>query len=172
MSKERTEIMSVSEFRKKTMKPRLRPAVWKWEDIYPKLKETVASPEKGRGTISLVHKDTGNAYGVSPTLNVIVQVFKPGVHEHAHRHSNVALFFVFQGQGYSIIDEEIIEWKKGDLVLAPSWSKHEHCNTSDTEDAILITFQDVPHVSSLGAWFFEEPIGEMPSHMVGEPLDS
>ncbi|MGM8366414.1 cupin domain-containing protein [Virgibacillus sp. W0181] len=166
MSNDRTEIMSVQEFRSKTMKPQLRPASWKWEEVYPKMMESLDESGAGSTGVSLVHKDLEGA-GVSPSMNVIVQVFKPGEKDHAHRHSNVALFLVFEGEGYSMIDGEKIEWKKGDLVLAPAWSDHAHCNTSETENAILVTFQDVPQVSNLGAWFFEEPVGTKPLHVVG-----
>lgn len=166
MSDERTEIMSVEDFRSRTMKNQLRPASWKWEEIYPKLMDSVES--NGRGAVSLVHKDTGDQAGVSPSINVIVQVLKPGVHEDAHKHSNVAFFFVKQGKGYSIVDGEKLEWGVGDLVIAPAWSEHEHANTSESEDAVLVTFQDVPHVSNLRTWFFEEPVGTETRHVVGD----
>lgn len=171
MSDNRTEIMSVQEFRSKTMKKQLRPASWKWKEIVPELKKSVDASEDGRGAVSLVHNDTGDQAGVSPTMNVIVQVFKPGVRDDAHRHSNVALFLVYEGKGYSIVDGEKIEWEQGDLVLAPAWSAHEHCNTSETEDAVLVTFQDVPQVSNLRSWFFQEPVGAETKHVVGEKDD-
>lgn len=166
MNDDRTEIMSVEDFRSKTMKKQLRPASWKWKEVYPKLMESMG--DAGRGAVSLVHKDTGDQAGVSPSLNVITQIFKPGERDHAHRHSNVALFLVLQGEGHSIVDGETIEWEKGDLVLAPAWSEHEHVNSSETEDAILVTFQDVPQVSNLRTWFFQEPIGTETRHVVGD----
>lgn len=168
---DRTEITSVQDFRTKTMKKQIRPASWKWKEIMPKLMKTIESEDAENGAVSLVHKDTGDEAGVSPTLNTIVQVFKPGVCDTAHRHSNVALFFVYQGEGYSIVDEEKIEWEEGDLVLAPAWSAHQHCNTSKTENAILITFQDVPLVSNMRTWFFQEPIDADTKHIVGEDKD-
>lgn len=168
MSDQRTEIISYREFLSKSKKKMVRPSVWKWQDIYPRLVESVSEDflEAGRGTLSLVHKDTGDLYGVSPTMNVVVQIFKPGEHNKAHRHTNVAVNLVFQGKGFSIVDGEKIEWEKGDIFLAPPWSEHEHCNTSDVEDAILFTFQDVPVVTTMGTWFLEEPIGTPPRHIV------
>src|SRR5699024_4711806 len=132
MSNDRTEITSVQEFRSKTIKPQLRTATWKWKDVKEKLMKSLEESGGGSTGDSLVNKDTEGA-GVSPSVNVITQVFKPGERDHAHRHSNVALFLVFEGEGYSIIDGEKIEWEKGDLVLAPAWSEHEHCNSSETE---------------------------------------
>jgi len=168
MSNERTGIIPYSEFLKNSRKPQVRPAVWKWRDIHPKLVESISEDflEAGRGTQSLVHSDTGELHSVSPTMNVVVQIFKPGEHNKAHRHTNVALNIVFKGQGYSIVDGEKLEWEAGDVFLAPPWSAHEHCNTSETEDAILYTVQDVPVVSGMGVWFLEEPIGSPSRHIV------
>ncbi|WP_100403707.1 cupin domain-containing protein [Bacillus sp. FJAT-42315] len=168
MSNQTTDIINYSEFLKKSRKPAIRACSWKWKDIYPLLKESVSEDflEAGRGTLSLIHKDTGDAYGTSSTMNVVVQIFKPGEHNKPHRHTNVALNFVFQGKGFSIVDGEKIEWEKGDLFLAPPWSSHEHCNTSETEDAIFFTFQDVPVLTSMGTWFLEEPVGTPPRHIV------
>lgn len=79
--------------------------------------------------MSLIHNHTGDTHGTSSTMKVVVQIFKPGGLNKAHRHTNVALNLVFQGEGYSIVDGEKIELKKGDLFLAPPCSAHEHCNT-------------------------------------------
>ncbi|HHQ2899366.1 TPA: cupin domain-containing protein [Bacillus cereus] len=174
MSNQRTDIVNYSEFLKKSRKPAIRACSWKWKDIYPLLNESVSEDflESGRGTLSLIHKDTGDAYGTSSTMNVVVQIFKPGEHNKAHRHTNVALNLVFQGKGFSIVDGEKIEWEKGDLFLAPPWSAHEHCNTSETEDAILFTFQDVPVLTSMGTWFLEEPIGSAPRHILKQNMQA
>jgi len=168
VSEKRTEIISYSEFQKRANKPMVRPGIWKWKEIYPRLMESVGQDGmgSGRGGVSLVHNDTEGSYGVSPTMNTVVQVLKPGESNEPHRHTNVALFLVFEGSGYSIIDGEKLEWEKGDLCVAPAWSEHEHCNTSDTEDAILVTIQDVPAVASMGTMFVEEPIGAAPRHIV------
>lgn len=161
MTNQRADIISYPEFIKKSKKPVVGPAIWKWEDVHPRLMNEPS------GAVSLVNKDVGESGGVSPTLNALFQVIKAGDKErHSHRHTNVALFLVCEGEGYSMIDDEKLEWKKGDLVLAPAWSDHGHYNTSDTEDAILFTFQDVPLVSEMGNWFIEEPTGSMPKHIV------
>lgn len=174
MSIQNSDIISYKEFLTKSTKPVVRPSVWKWEDIksnlYGELSKGFA--EEDKGTVSLINKDTGDANGVSPNINALVQVLKPGQHNESHKHSNMALFLVFQGEGYSIIDGEKIEWAKGDLLYAPAWLEHEHCNTSEHEDAILYTIQDVPHVSGMGTWFLEEPVGTGTNHVVKEKIKS
>jgi len=168
MKEQTTEIIPYLEFLKRSKRSMLRPAIWRWKDVYQKLMESMEehSYEPGRGGVSLLHKDVGDLNGVSPTLNVVVQILEPGVHNKPHRHTNMALFLVLQGIGYSIIDNQKFEWEKGDMVMAPAWSEHEHCNTSDTESAILVTFQDVPLVNGLGVMFLEEPIGTPIRHVV------
>jgi gentisate 1,2-dioxygenase len=163
-----TEIVSYPEFLNRSKKTMMRPGMWKWEEIEQKLTDSIGynSNEPGRGAVSLIHKDTGHANGVSPTINVVVQVLEPGRSYEPHKHSNVAFFLVKQGKGYSIVDGERLDWKEGDIVVAPAWSAHEHGNTSDTENAILVTFQDVPLVNHMGIMFLEEPLGTSIRHLV------
>src|SRR5699024_7100207 len=127
---------------------------------------------EGRGAVSLVNEDTGDANGISPNINGIVQVLGPREHNNPHKHSNMAIFVVFEGEGYSIINGEKIEWEKGDVFFSPAWLEHEHCNTSDSENAVLYTFQDVPTVSGMGAWFLEEPVGSGTKHVVQEEVSN
>src|SRR5699024_1418309 len=119
----------------------------------------------GRGAISLINEDTGEGYGVSPTINAVVQVLAPNEHNNPHKHSNLAIFIVFEGEGYSIIDGEKLEWETGDVFLSPPWLSHEHCNTSHTGSGVWYTIQDVPTVASMGSWFLEEPVGTEPQHV-------
>lgn len=168
MSNQRTDIISYKDFLQKSIRPTVRPCIWKGTDINKQLDDSLSSDfmGDGRGAVSLVNKDTGDKYGVSPTINAVVQVLAPGEHNNPHKHSNLAIFIVFEGEGYSIIDGEKIEWEKGDVFLAPAWLSHEHCNTSDHEKAVLYTIQDVPTVSGMGAWFLEEPVGSGAKHVV------
>ncbi|GAA0439560.1 hypothetical protein GCM10008983_15580 [Lentibacillus halophilus] len=166
MSQSAANMISYSDFLQKSTKPNIRPCLWKGKDINEFLYGTGSSLSEGRSAVSLINEDTGDAQGVSPNVNALVQVLKPGEHNEPHRHSNMAIFIVFQGEGYSIVEGEKYEWEKGDVFFAPAWLAHEHCNTSDNEDAILYTIQDVPSVSGMGAWFLEEPVGSGAKHVV------
>lgn len=173
MSSSRKDMMSYKDFLEKSKKPFVRPQIWKWDDIESELQEALSEnflsggEGGGRGTIALVNEDTGDSYGVSPTMNMVAQVFEPGEHNKPHRHTNTALSIIVKGEGYSIVDGEKIEWKAGDVFIAPPWTDHEHCNTSETEQAMFFTIQDVPVVSMMGTWFRESP--EQPqSHIVAD----
>lgn len=168
MSNSRADFISYKDFLEKSTKPTVGPAIWKGKDIKKQLHESLSSKfmGEGRGAVSLINKDTGDAYGVSPNINALVQVLAPGEHNNPHKHSNMAMFIVFEGEGYSMIDGEKVDWEKGDVFYSPAWLEHEHCNTSDHESAVLYTIQDVPTVSGMGAWFLEEPVGSGATHVV------
>lgn len=155
------KIMPYSEFLKTSSINRVRAAIWRWSEIQPKLDQSVRDEflREGRGAVSLVNNDTGSVHGVSASVNVLVQVFKPEVRNEPHRHSCFAIFIVKKGHGYSVIDGERIDWAEGDVFFAPPWATHEHCNGSDAEDAILYTIQNLPMVLNAAVSFFEQPIG-------------
>lgn len=164
MINNRSGIIPNSEFYERSKKNKLGPCFWRWEDIYSQL---MKNPEEG---ISMVNNDTVDKARVLPHLNVSVQLLQAGkdTEINSHRHSNDALFVVLQGEGESIIGGEHFKWSKGDIIAAPAWLDHGHCNTSDSEDAMLLTFQNVPDVSNMGLWFIEEPLGDYPQHIYKE----
>lgn len=171
MAKPVSRLMGYEQFLKGSEKPAQRPAIWKWTDVEADMMKSLDDNNflrEGRGAVSLVHEDTGDALGICSTLNMLVQVFEPGVRNAAHRHSNFALFIVKEGSGYSLIDGKRIDWEAGDVFFAPAWAAHEHCNSSSTNRAVLYTVQNVPEVSSIGASFFEQPIGSAAKHVIAE----
>jgi len=62
---------------------------------------------------------------------------EPELHSGKHAHME-ALLYVLQGEGYSIVDDEKIPWKKGTLfhVQGPQ-TVHQHFNTGQVESQHL-----------------------------------
>jgi gentisate 1,2-dioxygenase len=103
------------------------------------------------------HPQTGGP--VMPTMACWVQLLRPGKRTAAHRHTGSAVYHVVQGQGETVIDGARFAWSKGDIVALPSWSLHEHANTSASEDAVLFSIQDTPVLEALGL-YHEEAFAE------------
>src|SRR5690625_8002431 len=99
VSEKRTEVISYSEFQKRANKPMMRPGIWKWREVYPRLMESVGQDGmgSGRGGGSLVHNDTEGSYGGSPAMNTGVQDLKPGESNDPHRHTTVAVVHHIEG---------------------------------------------------------------------------
>jgi len=97
----------------------------------------------------------GAPYAVS-TLWAAVQYLRGHEMAPAHRHTPAALRFITEGQGvFTLVDGDPLPMAKGDLVLTPSWTFHEHHNPGD-EPMLWMDVLDLPVVAALDAVFFEE----------------
>jgi quercetin dioxygenase-like cupin family protein len=64
-----------------------------------------------------------------------------------HRHQGGLIIYVIDGNGYSMVDGERIDWAKGDLVLLPLREKgveHQHFNTNPEKPAVWMAFIHLP----------------------------
>jgi gentisate 1,2-dioxygenase len=97
----------------------------------------------------------GAPYAVS-TLWAAVQYLGPHEVAPAHRHTPAALRFVLEGEGvWTLVDGDPLAMSAGDLILTPSWSFHEHHNSTQ-QPMLWMDVLDLPVVAALEAVFFEE----------------
>ena len=72
-----------------------------------------------------------------------------------HRHQGGIIIYVLEGKGYSIVDGERKDWRKGDLVLLPmkpEGVEHQHFNELDADNpAIWVAFIYVPIIEYLAS---------------------
>ena len=54
---------------------------------------------------------------------------------------------------------ERFDWGERDIFCVPSWTWHEHANASDSDDACLFSFNDLPVIEGLGL-YREEALGD------------
>ena len=55
-----------------------------------------------------------------------------------HGHQNEAAFYILEGAGYEIHDDQRYDWKKGDLVFVHTDSVHRHFNPYDDKAVCLV----------------------------------
>jgi quercetin dioxygenase-like cupin family protein len=83
--------------------------------------------------------------GDDPFLTQNIQVhfveIAPGKSNHGHGHQNEAVFYILQGRGYEIHDDQRYDWEKGDLVVVHTDSVHRHFNASDAEPALALVMK-------------------------------
>jgi gentisate 1,2-dioxygenase len=87
---------------------------------------------------------------VMPTIGCYAQKLSAGAHTKKHRHSSSAIYYVFRGSGFSVIEGKRFDWSERDIFVVPGWHGHEHVNLSAREDAILISYTDEPLLKILG----------------------
>jgi quercetin dioxygenase-like cupin family protein len=75
---------------------------------------------------------------LTQTLQVHFVRLPPGTANHGHGHQNEAAFYILEGRGYEIHDDQRYEWSKGDLVLVHTDSVHQHFNPYDEQATCLV----------------------------------
>jgi len=139
---------------------------YEWEPTYEALqnyaKVTDGSPYDGI-IMDYVNPLTGGP--VMATIGASMQMLRPGEHTKAHRHTGSIIYQVAKGKGYSIINGKRFDWQERDIFCVPSWMFHEHANASDSEDACLFSFHDLPVLRALNL-YYEEALAENDGHQV------
>lgn len=137
---------------------------YEWEPTYEALqrfaKVTDGSPFDGV-LMNYINPKTGGP--VMQTIGASMQMLRPGEHTKAHRHTGSFIYQVAKGKGFSIINGQRFDWQERDIFCVPSWMYHEHANASQTEDACLFCFNDMPVMNALGL-YREEALGENDGH--------
>ncbi|MCH6578433.1 MAG: cupin domain-containing protein [Proteobacteria bacterium] len=131
--------------------------VWKWQDTEAFLDQSAdAIPESFTARRSLMFTNPGLERSITHTMNVGVQLIKPGELAWAHRHSISALRFVIEGHPdlFTVADGEVCPMEDHDLVLTPGWHWHDHHNRSKGR-AIWLDVLDGPLVGALNQTVFE-----------------
>jgi len=163
---EGARFMTDDEYYPFLVKKNVRPAIWRWRDLEPRL-SAIAKDKLRRADgrfVALVNSDTGETGGVLPSLFLGIQIINPGEHIVPHRHNSYALYHIIRGAGFSIVGDHKFEWSRGDTFACSPWASHEHFN-SGGEPAIQYVVQDMPARAIERNLMWEEPIGRM-FHMV------
>jgi 1-hydroxy-2-naphthoate dioxygenase len=136
---------------------KMKPYLWRWDDIYDALQlasEHVPMDKTGRRAILLRNPFVDG--GITESLNVSIQMVKPGEIAKAHRHVPAAIRFVIQGspQTFTIVEGERFPMEEGDLITTPNWTWHDHFNGA-SQPAIWLDGLDARLVRFLSAGFSE-----------------
>jgi quercetin dioxygenase-like cupin family protein len=80
--------------------------------------------------------------GDEPFLTQTVQIhfveLPPDSSNNGHGHQNEAAFYILEGRGYEIHDDQRYDWKQGDLVFVHTDSVHRHWNPYDERAVALV----------------------------------
>lgn len=128
---------------------------YKWRETRAALDRLAQFEASPFDDVALEYTNPATGGPVLPTMTCWIQLLRAGVHTHAHRQVNSAVYVVFEGSGESIINGQRFVWEKGDMFVVPPWAWHEHANPA-SEAAILFSIQDTPVMKALGL-YREEP---------------
>lgn len=142
------------------LEPRNRavPYAWHWVDVEPRLRvaaKTVPIEECERRALVFANPGIAGKPYITNTLFAAYSLYNAGEQAPVHRHTPSASRFVLEGDGgFTVVEGEKLRMSRGDLVLTPSGTWHDHGN--DGKEAVIwVDVLDVPLVDSLNATFFE-----------------
>ena len=156
--------------------PDLVPHLWPWSIIHSCLMESGEVIKLGgiddaakRRTVQLVNPSLTNKKATTRTLQMSIQLVKPGERAECHRHTAAALRFVVEsdGTGYTNVEGEQMLMEPGDLVLTPNWTWHDHFNCGK-KNLVWLDVLDAPLTNHLDATFHEN-FAEGPSQPIVKP---
>jgi gentisate 1,2-dioxygenase len=124
---------------------------FKWEPTYNALKRIGEAPASSFDDVCFEYSNPNTGGSVLPTMGCYVQMIRPGVHTRAHRHVSSAIYHVFDGTGFSVINGTRFDWQRGDFFVIPPWAWHEHIN-EHKDEAVLFSVHDTPVMHALGLY--------------------
>ena len=137
---------------------RCRPAIWRYDEVRPSIMEAgniITAKEAERRVLILENPALHGESKITNSLYAGLQLILPGEVAPAHRHTQSALRFIIEGeQGYTAVEGERTYMRKGDFIITPSWTWHDHGNDG-TEPVVWLDGLDIPIVGMFEATFVE-----------------
>ena len=144
---------------------------WKWKEISPYLDKIARIASEAdvppvefadRQQFLLTNPGLGGRLQVASTIRCAVSIYNPGDVARAHLHSpNASRTILSQNGGYTNVEGERCEANRGDLILTPNGTWHDHGNDGtspvtwiDTLDWPLMEFLDI-------IWLDEDMPGDL-----------
>ncbi len=136
------------------------PHHWKWREISPYLDKIARIASEAdippvefadRQQFLLTNPGLGGRLQVASTIRCAVSIYNPGDVARAHLHSpNASRTILSHNGGYTNVEGERCEATRGDLILTPNGTWHDHGNEKgepivwiDTLDWPLLEFLDI-----------------------------
>ena len=135
------------------------PALWKYDEVRPWLLESgslITAKEAVRRVLILENPGLPGASSITHTLYAGWQLILPGEVAPSHRHTQTALRLIVEGEGaYTAVDGERVTMHRGDFIITPSWTWHDHGNPA-RDPVVWLDGLDIPLVRFLDAGFSED----------------
>jgi gentisate 1,2-dioxygenase len=84
-----------------------------------------------------------------PTIGAFLQLLPSGFRGTPARSTDATVFCVAEGRGRSRVGDGLLDWKRNDVFVVPSWYPVSH---EAQEEAVLFSFSDRPIQKTLGLW--------------------
>jgi len=135
------------------------PHHWKYADVRASVMEAgslISAAEAERRVLILENPALRGQSCITQSMYAGLQLIMPGEVAPAHRHTQTALRLVLDGEGaYTAVDGERTTMRRGDFIITPAWTWHDHGNLGK-EPVVWLDGLDIPLVRFLDAGFAEK----------------
>ena len=140
-------------------KPEAVSAIWRYAEVRDQVMEAgrlITAAEAERRVLILENPALPGQSCITSSLYAGLQLIMPGEVAPAHRHMQSALRLVLDGEGaYTAVDGERTTMHRGDFIITPSWTWHDHGNLG-TQPVVWLDGLDIPILRFLAAGFAEK----------------
>lgn len=151
----------------KSPAPLVQPVLWKYAELREQVMQAgrlISAEEAERRVLILENPGLRGNSSVTQSLYAGLQLIMPGEVAPAHRHTQSALRLVLDGEGaYTAVDGERTTMRRGDFIITPAWTWHDHGNLSE-QPVVWLDGLDIPLVRFFDAGFAE------PAHDLSQEL--
>jgi gentisate 1,2-dioxygenase len=134
------------------------PHLWRYGEVRDQVMEAgslISAEEAERRVLILENPALRGQSCITQSLYAGLQLIMPGEVAPAHRHTQSALRLVLDGEGaYTAVDGERTTMRRGDFIITPAWTWHDHGNLGD-QPVVWLDGLDIPIVRFLDAGFAE-----------------
>lgn len=139
--------------------PQAQAALWRYSQVREQVMEAgrlISAAEAERRVLILENPALRGQSCITQSLYAGLQLILPGEVAPAHRHTQSALRLVLDGEGaYTAVDGERTVMRRGDFIVTPAWTWHDHGNEG-TEPVVWLDGLDIPIVRFLSAGFAQK----------------
>src|ERR1700730_15020251 len=136
-----------------------RPMLWRYRELREQVLEAgrlISAQEAERRVLILENPGLRGNSSITQSLYAGLQLILPGESAPSQRHTPSALRLVLEGEGgYSAVDGERTTMRRGDFIVTPAWTWHDHGNLG-TQPVVWLDGLDIPMVRLLDAGFAEK----------------
>ncbi len=135
-----------------------QPTLWRYANLREQVMEAgrlITAEQAERRVLILENPGLPGQSAITQSLYAGLQLILPGEVAPAHRHTQSALRLVMDGEGaYTAVDGERTTMRRGDFIITPSWTFHDHGNLGD-QPVVWLDGLDIPTVRFYDAGFAE-----------------
>ncbi len=143
---------------------KMLPARWRYADVRPEVMQAgrlISAQEAERRVLILENPGARGQSRITQSLYAGLQLILPGEVAPAHRHTQSALRLVLDGEGaYTAVDGERTTMRRGDFIITPSWTWHDHGNDGQ-QPVVWLDGLDIPLLQFFDAGFAEKAGAEV-----------